>query len=135
MKVLAAVVLAPHWEAAGGFNAALRLSTALAKICDIDLARMAAADSVEERDGLTVFDRRCENRLSAIRGLLPRSLLPCSIGRTSRSSSGRRPTIWSTFTIRCQRSKCVASPGLPGGRDPVRRVDARARRVFVEGGG
>ena len=39
MKVLAAVVLAPHWEAAGGFNAALRLSTALAKICDIDLAR------------------------------------------------------------------------------------------------
>lgn len=74
MKVLAAVVLAPHWEAAGGFNAALRLSTALAKICDIDLARMAAADAVEERDGLTVFDRRCENRLSPIRGLLPRSL-------------------------------------------------------------
>jgi len=74
MKVLAAVVLAPHWEVAGGANAALRLSTALANICDIDLARMAASDAVERHDGLTVYDRRCANPFSAVRGVMPQSL-------------------------------------------------------------
>jgi glycosyltransferase involved in cell wall biosynthesis len=74
MKVLAAVVLAPHWEVAGGANAALRLSTALADICDIDLARMAASDTVERQGGLTVYERRCTNPLSAVQGALPQSL-------------------------------------------------------------
>src|SRR5258706_1986489 len=74
MRILAAVVLAPHWEVAGGANAALRLSTALAEICDIDLARMAASDTVERHDGLTVYERRCTNPLRVARGVLPQNL-------------------------------------------------------------
>jgi len=74
MKVLAAVVVAPHWLVAGGANAALRLSVALSKICDIDLARMSVADATATHNGLTVFDLRCSNPLAAVRRVLPRSL-------------------------------------------------------------
>src|SRR5215467_849562 len=49
MNVLAAVVLAPHWQVAGGPMAALRLSLALSRLCDIDLARMAIADGTARR--------------------------------------------------------------------------------------
>ncbi|MBP1687267.1 MAG: glycosyl transferase, group 1 [Deltaproteobacteria bacterium] len=74
MKVLAAIVSAPHWLVAGGPNAALRLSAALAKICDIDLARMAAADATENSGGLTIFDLGCSNPFALARRIVPRSL-------------------------------------------------------------
>ena len=74
MKVLAAVVSAPHWLVAGGPNAALRLSAALSKICDIELARMSTTDLTTNGDGLTVFDLRCTNPLAFARRVLPRSL-------------------------------------------------------------
>ncbi len=74
MKVLAAIVLAPHWLVAGGPNAALRLSHALSKICDIDLARMAAADATQRCGALTIFDQRCSNPLAPLRFALPQNL-------------------------------------------------------------
>jgi glycosyltransferase involved in cell wall biosynthesis len=74
MNVLAAVVLAPHWQVAGGPMAALRLSLALSRLCDIDLARMAVADGTQRRDELTIFDVRCSNWLRLGRRVVPRSL-------------------------------------------------------------
>ncbi len=74
MKVLATIVLAPHWLVAGGPNAALRLSLALSRICDIDLARMAPADARQRCQGLTIFDLRCSNPFSPVRFALPQNL-------------------------------------------------------------
>src|SRR5262249_60362881 len=74
MNVLAAVVLAPHWQVAGGPMAALRLSLALSRLCDIDLARMAVADGTQHRDELTIFDVRCSNWLRLARRVVARSV-------------------------------------------------------------
>jgi glycosyltransferase involved in cell wall biosynthesis len=75
VKVLAAIVLAPHWLVAGGPNAALSLTAALSKICDIDLARMATKDATHDRDGLKIFDLRATNPLSFVRRWVPQRVL------------------------------------------------------------
>jgi glycosyltransferase involved in cell wall biosynthesis len=75
MKVLAAIVMAPHWLTAGGPNAALRLSAAVSTRCDIDVARMAAADATTADGRLRVLDFGCSNPLSFARGVLPGGVL------------------------------------------------------------
>ena len=75
MKVLAAIVMAPHWLTAGGPNAALRLSAAVSRRCDIEVARMAAADGTTNAGGLTIFELGCSNPLSFVRNVVPGGVL------------------------------------------------------------
>jgi len=75
MKVLAAIVMAPHWLTAGGPNAALRLSAAVSQRCDIEVARMATVDATTSGGGLTVFDLACSNPFSFARGVVPGGVL------------------------------------------------------------
>jgi alpha-maltose-1-phosphate synthase len=74
MKVLAAVVLAPHWVVSGAATAAMRLSEALAEACDIELVRMGPADTTEHVGRLKVTGVRCSNPLRAGRAVLPSHL-------------------------------------------------------------
>ena len=71
MRVLAALVLAPHWVVSGAANAATRLSAALAELCDIELVRMAATETTERVGALTVTRTACSNPLSLIRPVVP----------------------------------------------------------------
>jgi len=71
VRVLAALVLAPHWVVSGAANAATRLSEALAELCDIELVRMAATETTERVGALTVTRTACSNPLSLIRPVVP----------------------------------------------------------------
>jgi glycosyltransferase involved in cell wall biosynthesis len=75
VKVLAAIVLAPHWLVAGGPNAALRLTEDLAGICDIELARMAVEDATRRQGALKILDVRATNPLSWLRRWVPQAIL------------------------------------------------------------
>jgi len=74
VRVLAALVLAPHWVVSGAANAATRLSEALAELCDIELVRMAATETTERVGALTVTRTACSNPLSPIRTVVPSQL-------------------------------------------------------------
>jgi glycosyltransferase involved in cell wall biosynthesis len=67
--------MSPHCLSAGGPNAALRLSAAVSKRCDIEVARMAAVDATMSAGGLTVFELGCSNPLSFARSVVPRGVL------------------------------------------------------------
>jgi alpha-maltose-1-phosphate synthase len=72
--VLAALVLAPHWVVSGAANAATRLSEALAELCDIELVRMASAETTGRVGSLKVTGTACSNPLSLLRPVLPSQL-------------------------------------------------------------
>jgi len=74
MKVLAALVLAPHWVVSGAATAATRLSQALAETCDIELLRMGPADTTDRVGRLKVTGVRSSNPLQAGRAVLPSQL-------------------------------------------------------------
>jgi glycosyltransferase involved in cell wall biosynthesis len=74
MRVLAAIVLAPHWVVSGAANAATRLSEALAELCDIELVRMASVDTTAHVGVLQVRGTACSNPLSFAKTVLPSQL-------------------------------------------------------------
>jgi len=74
MKVLAAIVLAPHWLVSGGATAATRLSEALAELCDIELVRMSSAETTDHIGALKVIGTACSNPLSFAKTVLPSQL-------------------------------------------------------------
>src|SRR5262249_23263418 len=74
VKVLAAIIVAPHWIVSGAANAATRLTKALAEMCDIELVLMSAADGVEHLGALKVIRAACSNPLAFARPALPRQL-------------------------------------------------------------
>jgi len=74
MRVLAALVVAPHWSVSGGANAAIALSRALAERCDMTLARMAFGDSTEMLGRLTLRSVVSTDPLAFARRVVPQRL-------------------------------------------------------------
>lgn len=74
MRVLAALVVAPHWSVSGGANAAIALSRALAERCDMTLARMAFADSSEMLGRLTLRNVASTDPLAFASRVVPQRL-------------------------------------------------------------
>lgn len=71
MKVLAAVVVAPHLDNSGAVNAALSLSRALAAHVDIDVALMSSVSSESTLGDARLLKRRATNPLGFTKGFAP----------------------------------------------------------------
>ncbi|MCC6511307.1 MAG: glycosyltransferase family 4 protein [Pirellulaceae bacterium] len=71
MKILAAVVIPPHLSASGAVNAAVNLSQALKRHCEIDLAVMADQTSQHFVGDLRVMKRKSTSPIDFTTGWLP----------------------------------------------------------------
>lgn len=71
MKILAAIVIPPHLSASGAVNAAIALSNALTRHCEIDVAMMATESSETRRGNLRVMHRKSTNPLAFTARWLP----------------------------------------------------------------
>lgn len=71
MKVLATIVIAPHLNFSGAVTAAMELSVALAKHCDIDIALMSSENSEEKIGEALLLKRKSTNLLEFTKNWLP----------------------------------------------------------------
>jgi starch synthase len=71
MKILAAIVTAPHMKVSGAINACKALSDSIAKFCDVDIALMALEEKTTFLENARLLERKSHNFLSFTNGFLP----------------------------------------------------------------
>ena len=71
MKILSAIIIPPHLSASGAVNAAMAMSHALTRHCDVEVAIMANETRCDQVEQLKVWSRRADNWLSFTQGWLP----------------------------------------------------------------